>query len=163
MSNPIQTERPPRPARQLLVARLLCSVVLVVVSLGITAEPAQAAANRLPYGQRLNAGECIADNGAAHSAKFCVGMYYNIKLIYDGKVCWSWEAAGHLRGPSSYVKVASNGDVRFYQYSGGRQLWHSGTSGFPTPDLVVGAHSIYLNAGLAVDTGSAYFTFKSCR
>ncbi|MCO6009995.1 hypothetical protein NE236_33995 [Actinoallomurus purpureus] len=128
----------------------------------IEAGPASAASNRLANGKKLTAGHCIVDRaGTSKEAKFCVGKYYNINLYYKRKICWSWQTKGHIAGPSAFVQVAKNGDVGFYQYSGGRRLWHSKTSKFRGAALVVGSH-LYGKAILAVDTGKAFWTFKSC-
>lgn len=139
---------------------VVCAILATTVLTG--AAPASAASNRLVNGKKLTAGHCIVDRaGTSTEAKFCVGGYYNINLYYKGKICWTWQAAGHISGPSSYVRVAANGDVAFYQYSGGRRLWHSGTTQFRGADLVVGSHQRGY-ALIAVDTGSAFFTIKTC-
>ena len=144
--------------------RLAVCALLGLLPAVAQAAPASAAGNRLANGAKLTAGHCIVDRaGQANEAKFCVGKSYDINLYYKKKICWTWQAAGHLSGPSAFVRVAANGDVGFYQYSGGRRLWHSGTTSYSGADLVVGSHGTQLQAILAVDTGRAFFTFKSCR
>lgn len=146
------------------VTRVAACALLVLVATVVQAAPASAASNRLNNGSKLAAGKCIVDRaGAANEAKFCVGNSYDINLYYKKRICWTWQAAGHLSGPNAYVQVAANGDVGFYQYSGGRRLWHSGTTNYRGADLVVGSHGTQLQAILAVDSGQAFFTFKSCR
>ena len=135
--------------------------VLATVAL-VFAAPASAANNRLANGKKLTAGHCIRDKaGTSTEAKFCVGKYYDINLYYKGKICWTWQAAGHIKGPSAFVTVAKNGDVGFYQYAGGKRLWHSKTTYYKGAALVVGSHQRGY-AILAVDTGTSFFTFKSC-
>jgi len=148
-------------SRRISMARLLVCAVLVMSGLAISTSPAQAASNRLPNGNKLIAGSCITDSGSNGSAKFCVGKNYNLNLYHNGNICWSWQANTHLSGPDAFVKVAPNGDVKFWQYAGGPMLWDSGTTMFSGADLVVGAAS-YGKAILAVDTGTAFFIFKLC-
>jgi hypothetical protein len=141
----------------------LTAIAVLVASFGLGGgAPAAAASNRLENGRKLTAGHCIRDVGGGREARFCVGHYSKINLIYRGRTCWSWQASGGSYRPSAFVRVARNGDVEFYPYSGGRRLWHSGTVYFPRADLVVGSH-LYGKAILAVDTGTAFFTFRSCR
>lgn len=139
------------------------TVCLLAAALSLVMLPATAANNRLPNGQRLYAGECISDPGGSEypTAKFCVWRYSRISLYY-GQRCWTWQASDKRYRPGAYVRVASNGDVGFLT-GGGTRMWHSGTKYYPGADLVVGSSRVYLNARLAVDTGTAFFTFKSCR
>jgi hypothetical protein len=144
------------------VARIAAVCAVIASILAVAAVPASAASNRLANGKKLTVGHCIVDRaGTSTAAKFCVGSYYDINLYYKGKICWSWQASGHIAGPSAFVKVAANGDVGFYQYSGGKRLWHSGTTQYKGADLVVGSHQRGY-ALIAVDTGTAFFTFKTC-
>jgi hypothetical protein len=143
-------------------ARIAAGCTVVASIIAMSAAPASAASNRLGNGKKLTAGHCIVDKaGTSTEAKFCVGKNYNINLYYKGRICWTWQAAGHLSGPSAYVRVAANGDVEFFQYAGGRRLWHSGTTAFRGADLVIGSH-LYGHALIAVDTGSAFFTIRTC-
>lgn len=158
------TEMTRSGTRKAWVARVAVGTLLTLLSTVAAASPASAASNRLGNGKKLAAGKCIVDKaGTAKEAKFCVGKYYNINLYYKKKICWTWQAPGHISGPNAFVRVAANGDVGFYQYAGGRRLWHSGTTRYRGADLVVGSHGTQLQAILAVDTGSSFFTFKSCR
>jgi hypothetical protein len=143
------------------IARVAAVCALAAPLILFGAAPASAASNRLANGAKLSAGSCLVDGSGARQAKFCVGRHYDINLYYGGRICWTWQASGHLTGNSSFVKVATNGDVEFYQYSGGRRIWHSGTTSYSRASLVVGSH-MYGKAILAVDTGSSFFTFKSC-
>jgi hypothetical protein len=143
-------------------ARITAICTITAAATVIGAGSASAASNRLANGKKLTAGHCIVDAAStSRPAKFCVGTHYDIHLYYKKKICWSWQAKGHLTGRSAFVRVAKNGDVQFYQYSGGRVLWHSKTTKFRGAALVVGSH-FYGEAILAVDTGHAFFTFKSC-
>jgi hypothetical protein len=140
------------------------AICVLVASFSVAMAPAKAASNRLENGRRLYAGQCIRDAAVpSREARFCVGYYSNINLAYRGKVCWSWQASGGPRRPRAFVRVGANGDVEFYPFSGGRRLGHSGTVHFRGADLVVGSSRVTLNAKLSVDTGTAYFTFRSCR
>ena len=142
--------------------RLVALFAVVAAVALVNTAPASAASNRLANGKKLTVGHCIVDKaGKSTEAKFCVGGYYNINLYYKGKICWTWQAPGHIKGPSAYVQVAKNGDVGFYRYAGGTRLWHSKTTQFKGAALVVGSHQRGY-AIVAVDTGKAFFTFKSC-
>ncbi|MFF1307504.1 hypothetical protein [Streptomyces sp. NPDC058307] len=133
------------------------------VALGVASPANAAASNRLVNGSKLKAGQCITDGPSNRKAKFCVGKSYNIYMTYKSLTCTMYAASGHLSGPSAYVQVAKNGDVRFYQYSGGRLLWHSKTSKFTGADLVIGSSRPGDQAKLGVDQpGKAFFIIKDC-
>lgn len=133
------------------------------VALGVAGSANAAAANRLVNGSKLKVGHCITDGPSYRRAKFCVGKYYNIYMTYKKLTCTVYAGKGHLSGPSAYVQVAKNGDVRFYQYSGGRVLWHSKTSKFTGADLVIGSSRPGAQAKLGVDQpGKAFFIIKDC-
>jgi hypothetical protein len=142
----------------------VAAVCAIAASVALTqAGSANAASkNRLPNGKKLKAGQCISDGPASRKAKFCVGKNYDIFVTYKKLTCVVYKAKGHLKGPSSYVQVAKNGDVRFYQYSGGRMLWHSKTTKFKGAALVVGSSIPGKQAVLGVDTGKAFFIIKKC-
>jgi hypothetical protein len=138
-------------------------VTAAAVALGATGPAHAAASNRLTNGSKLKPGHCITDGPSYRKAKFCVGKYYNIYMTYKSLTCTVFAAQGHLSGPSAYVQVARNGDVRFYQYSGGRMLWHSKTSQFTGADLVIGSSRPGDQAKLGVDQpGHAFFIIKDC-
>jgi hypothetical protein len=147
-----------RPARSAAVF-----AIAAVTALGLASPANAAASNRLTNGSKLKPGHCITDGPAYRKAKFCVGNYYNIYVTYKSLTCTVYAANGHLSGPSAYVQVAKNGDVRFYQYSGGRMLWHSKTSQFTGADLVIGSSRPGDQAKLGVDQpGKAFFIIKDC-
>ncbi|UXY25653.1 hypothetical protein [Streptomyces sp. HUAS TT20] len=136
---------------------------VAAVALGVATPANAAASNRLHNGSKLKPGHCITDGPASRRAKFCVGKNYNIYMTYKSLTCTVYAAKGHLSGPSAYVQVARNGDVRFYQYSGGRLLWHSKTSKFTGADLVIGSSRPGGQAKLGVDQpGKAFFIIKDC-
>ncbi|MFI6461175.1 hypothetical protein [Streptomyces sp. NPDC050528] len=133
------------------------------IALGAAGPADAAASNRLPNGSKLTAGHCITDGPSSRKAKFCVGKSYNIYMTYKSLTCTVYAANGHLSGPSAYVRVAKNGDVEFYQYSGGRRLWHSKTTQFKGADLVIGSSRPGEQAKLGVDQpGKAFFIIKDC-
>ncbi|MFF6780480.1 hypothetical protein [Streptomyces sp. NPDC012510] len=137
--------------------------VAVAVALGAASPASAAPKNRLANGKKLKAGKCITDGPASRKARFCVGKNYNIYMTYKALTCTIYKAKGHLSGPSAYVQVAKNGDVRFYQYSGGRVLWHSKTKYFKGADLVVGSSRPGNQGVLGVDQpGKAFFIIKKC-
>ncbi|EKX68615.1 hypothetical protein Sipo8835_27840 [Streptomyces ipomoeae] len=145
-------------------ATRVAAVCAIAASVALTqAGSANAAAkNRLPNGSKLKAGQCISEGPASRKASFCVGKYYDLTMHYKKKSCTVYKAKGHIKGPSSYVQVAKNGDVRFYQYSGGRVLWRSKTTQFKGAALVVGSSRPGNQAVLGVDTGKAFFIIKKC-
>ncbi|WP_427923990.1 hypothetical protein [Streptomyces sp. cg40] len=147
-----------RSARKVAVCAAAAAIALGAAS------PANAAAsNRLVNGSKLKPGHCITDGPSSRKAKFCVGNYYNIYMTYKSLTCTVYAANGHLSGPSAYVQVAKNGDVKFYQYSGGRLLWHSKTTQFKGADLVIGSSRPGDQAKLGVDQpGKAFFIIKDC-
>jgi hypothetical protein len=137
-------------------------VLAATFSIGMA--PANASTNRLPNGEKLTAGHCLRHPGSSSSgdeAKFCVGQYYNFNLWYGGKICWGYQAPGHLKGPEAFIRVAKNGDIEFYQYPGGPRLWHSGTGVWNGADLVVSSNGVA--AYLVLDKiGVFHITYKWC-
>ena len=131
------------------------------------ATQADAAAGQyhLDLGQKLTVGQCIKSGAGQHGAvaKLCMGNYANALIYYKGVLVDEF-GPNHVTSaqPRAYITLASDHNVKIYQYSGGPLLFNSNTARtFPATQLWINSCVVLPNWNVAlVKPGSFNWPWK---